>query len=211
MRRIGRKHCRNQCMGCDDCWICRRSYPDSITIDTLSGYGPACCTNLIGTYAAATWGNQYDTGGVLHYGFGTTNNTTFYESGKPKCLAIWSGRCNASTSPIQAWTIYLFAGTLTPFVGSGAGGATIAADAASTRLDALIYIRHLDEFGVILASRTEHYRVNLPKPCPESGNYELLPVGVPEFYELDPDGYSAPACLKTENFEHSVEVEIVAA
>jgi hypothetical protein len=198
-------------MGCDDCWICRHSYPDSIIITSLEGYTPYC-PDLIGTFATAAWGQKYGSlllgDPVEHYSFGTTDAIAEYSAGKPKCIAAWFGSCDGGAgSEPRLWSIYLFAGTLNPFPSSAAGGEIRSGNVAATRLDAFVRIDQYHFTSVLCARREEHFRVDLPKPCPDAGIYGLSPVGTPDV--IDPGG-CIPAYMDTLDFLHEVEVEIVA-
>lgn len=96
--------CRRSCMGCDPCWICRRSYPASVTLTanstgtgggSSSGGGPnpawgLCCGHLAGTYVPATPYGQdvdFDNGVTLHRTFKAPY--TILGSTFPSCGANW--------------------------------------------------------------------------------------------------------------------------
>lgn len=81
------RSCRRRCSGCDPCWICRKSYPASLSITSLvsgssSGSGGSgsppptgwvgCCGHAAGTYAPATPFGQnidFDNGVTIHRTF----------------------------------------------------------------------------------------------------------------------------------------------
>ncbi len=101
-----RRGCRRRCMGCDPCWICRRSYPASVAITSLgggSGTGSAgtdlsgwrgCCGYGAGTFVPATPYGQdttFDNGITLHRTF---KSPLIYPTGEvtglgPACIAWW--------------------------------------------------------------------------------------------------------------------------
>jgi len=201
-------------MGCDDCWICRSSYPDSITINNLTGYGGYggygdCCANLLGTFATSEWGEGYNTGGVFHQSFGTTRPNLVGIPTKSKCLAFWFGSCDGNPLNYTEWKVYMWAGFEFWSINSILpGNSVIATDVASTRIDVLIDTL----FSSLvpdsqLVTRREHYRVDLPKPCPESGVFALTPIGTPE---VAWSAGNVPVCWRSTDFLHSVTIEITA-
>lgn len=206
MRRRSR-HCTD-CMGCDDCWICRHSYPNSIIMSPLSS--PHCCPEMIGTFGVLPWGNAATSfGSLFHRSFGNQGVVPAYSGGKPICMAYWSFTCTPFDAPnILNWQVYLFVGTLNPFIGSLAGLRNIAALTASTRIDAFVELRHTTQFGVPISGRTERYQIDLPKPCPVSGVFELAPFGTVTTFGADP--FTGSSCPSGTGHSLKFEVEIVA-
>jgi len=198
-------------MGCDDCWICRSSYPDSITINNLTGYGGYgdCCANLLGTFATSEWGEQYDNiGGVTHRSFGTTVPDNFGIPTKSICEAIWSGRC--VDSPTSIWRLDVVVGTHLPTF-LDLTSPEIAANPSSTRVTAKLYMYIISVFPNVEydVTRIEYYTVDLPKPCPQSGVFTLAPVGTPSINTTIGTA-GAPVCWRSTDFLHSVTIEITA-
>jgi len=97
-------------MGCDPCWICRRSYPTSLSLTSLTsgssggssgGSGApdtnwiGCCGNVAGTYVPATPHGQdvdIDNGVTIHRTFKAPFD--FLGSPFPSCGASWSYKVN---------------------------------------------------------------------------------------------------------------------
>lgn len=96
------RSCRRRCMGCDPCWICRRSYPSSVSITAIgggssgsSGSGGSsitgwvgCCGGAAGTFVPAIPYGQRD----------IDNGITIHDTFKhlpdglgvgPSCSANW--------------------------------------------------------------------------------------------------------------------------
>jgi len=178
------------------------------------GYGDDCCVGVLGTFALSPWFGGY--GGstfpvpvseLIHRSFGFQSNSNLYA--KPDCAAIWLAHCNRESviSDRKVWSLRLFAGD--PFAAPGQGS-SLAAEVASTRLDAFLRMEllHSSGSGTPVFTRTEQYRVDLPKPCPESGVFTLTPVGTPV---INPGSTEEPpACWRSTDFLHSVTIEITA-
>lgn len=179
MRRPNR-NCRKRCHGCDACWICRHSYPDTITITPLGSYEAPFCTNMTGTFVAAPWGGS--SGGpppdIEHQSW---NNR---DSNKPACRAFWSGECEANIPDFEGlryvWFVHLLVGT----GGGGPGGQDTvprpvwSGAIASSRVLGLVgwSLRNANN-TITFSTREERYFVDLPKSCPSSGVYTLAPQG----------------------------------
>jgi hypothetical protein len=101
----GRRSCRKRCMGCDPCWICRRSYPASLSIDYIGSSGSSgssggasitgwfgCCGLAAGTYVPLTPHGQdvtVDNGVTEHRTFKAPYDLGLGGAAVPGCIAYW--------------------------------------------------------------------------------------------------------------------------
>lgn len=188
-----RRNCRKRCMGCDTCWICRRSYPNSVIVTPGTGYGSSCCAGIIGTHVTAPWGTAVNldpsSASFLHYGFGTSDD---FPVNKFACGARWLGRRFDYTSPssfsatdicttsplhyASNWSVNVYVGGLQPYVDifglpvvpNSVGGNTYAAFGPSREVVVDLFVEYNNS-----VSRLERHRIDLPKPCPDSGVFDL--------------------------------------
>jgi len=165
---------------------------------------------MIGTFATASWGNSYGGIGILtHRSFGNQSIIPGYSGGKPICIAYWEHTCTPFDAPnILDWQVYLFVGTENPSIGGGAGLQNIAALTASTRLVGFVVLTHRTSFGVPISGRTERYQIDLPKPCPTSGVFELDPFGTVSTFGADP--FTGSSCPSGTGHSLKFEIEIIA-